>query len=52
LVIAKAFRDEASEGGKEYGEFVNKSWQDISGLAQFPVIPATEKRAGKMIPLV
>src|SRR5258708_40199498 len=42
-VVTKTFCHEASKRGEDYGEFVDESRQDISGIAQTPVIPPAEK---------
>ena len=51
-VVTKTFCNEASKRGEEDCEFVDESRQDISRLAQIPVIPPAEKSAGKLTSLV
>ena len=50
--MTKAFCDEVAKRGEYYREFVDESRQEISGLAQTPVVPPAEKCASKVIPFV
>ena len=41
-----------SEWWEDPGEFVDESWNDISGLAQIRVVPPAEKRSSELLPIV
>ena len=51
-VFAKVFCYDFSEGGEEYGESVDESGEDVSGLAQIRVVSPTEKGASKVVSLM
>ena len=51
-VFAKVFCYNCSEGGEEYGEFVDEGGKDVSGLAQIWVVSPTEKGASKVVSLM
>src|SRR5258706_11063952 len=51
-IAAKVFCYNCLERGKDYGEFVNESREDVYGLAQNWVVPPTEKCSSKVVSLV
>ena len=51
-VVTKPFCDNISKWGEDSGEFVDKSWKDISRLAQIHIISTAEKCSSKSIPVV
>ena len=51
-VVAKMSCNDAPKRGEGSCEFVDESWQDISGLAQTRLIPLAEKCASKVFSLV
>ena len=51
-VVAKAFGHDASKRGEYSRELVDESRQDISWLAQVPIISPAEERASEMVSLV
>ena len=46
------FHDNGSKRREDYCKLVDESWKDISGLAQFWVIPPAEIHSGKLILIV
>src|SRR5258706_5698844 len=51
-VIAKVFCYNGSKRGEVYGKFVDKSWEDVYGLAQIRVVPLAETRPSQVCSLV
>ena len=51
-VVEKVFCYDGSKRGKEYGEFVDECGEDVYGIAQFRVVPPTEKRSSEVVSLV
>ena len=51
-VLAKVFCYDGPKRGKVYGKFVDKSGEDVSGLAQIRVVPLAEKSSSKVVSLV
>ena len=51
-IVTKASCYKTAKRGEGYRKFVDKSRQDISGLAQTPIIPPAEKCASEVISLV
>jgi len=51
-VFAKVFCYNGSERGEEYGEFVDESREDVSGLAQIWVVPPAEEGSSKLFSLM
>ena len=51
-VFAKVFCYNGSKRGEEYGEFIDESRKDASGLAQIRVVPPAEKGSSKVLSLM
>src|SRR5258706_2028874 len=51
-VVAKVFCYNGSKRGEVYGEFIDKSREDVYGLAQIRVVPLAEKSPSKEFCLV
>src|SRR5258706_14870353 len=51
-VVTKVFCYNSSKRRKVYGEFVDKSGEDVYGLAQIRVVPPAEKSCSKVVSLV
>ena len=51
-VFTKEFCNNVSKRGEEYCKFVDESRKDISRLAQFLVVPSTEKCSRKLLLIV
>ena len=46
-ITAKTICHEASKGGKDFGEFGDEGWKDVSELVHIRVIPLAEKCSGE-----
>ena len=51
-IVVKAFYYNGSKGGKDHGEFVDESQEDVDGFAQNQVVPPAEKGSSKVLLLV
>jgi len=51
-VVTKVLRHDGSKRREEYGEFVDKRWKNVGGLAQRRVVPPTKKGSSKLVSLV
>jgi len=51
-VLAKVFCYNGPERGEEYGEFVDESREDVSGLTQIWVVPPAEEGSSKLFSLM
>ena len=51
-VVAKVFCYNGSKRGEVYGEFVDKSGEDVYWLAQIRVVPPAEKSCCKVVSVV
>jgi hypothetical protein len=51
-VVAKVFCYNGSKRGRDHGEFVDESWEDIIGLAQILVVSLAKKGSNKVVSLV
>ena len=48
-VVVKVFCYNGSKGGKDHGEFVDESQEDVDGLAQNGVVPPAEKAPARCL---
>ena len=48
-VVAKVFCYNGSKRGEQYGEFVDESRKEVSGLAQIRVVPPAEEGSSKVV---